>query len=62
MRRHGYCWRAEPAQLVADAGLPGAPAGQLLLPAEGTMATAGITQNTEPAREARAAAQLRLAR
>ncbi|WP_185124331.1 hypothetical protein [Streptomyces sp. TLI_185] len=47
---------------MADAGLTGTPAWQLLLPAEGTMATAGITQNTEPAREARAAARLLLAR
>jgi len=46
---------------VVDAGLPGALAGQLFLLAEGAMVTAGITQSTEPAREAREAARLLLA-
>ncbi|GGI97213.1 TetR/AcrR family transcriptional regulator [Streptomyces brasiliensis] len=44
--------------LVADAGLPGALAGQLYLLAEGAMVTAGITRATEPARQAREAARV----
>lgn len=47
-------------ELVAAAGLPGSLAGQLFLLAEGAMVTAGITRSTEPARQARAAAELLL--
>lgn len=60
VRAHKRAFREYLAGLVADAGLPGALAGQLFLLAEGAMATAGITRSTEPAREAREAARLLL--
>ena len=60
VRAHKGAFREYLAGLVADAGLPGALAGQLFLLAEGAMVTAGITQSTEPAREAREAARLLL--
>ncbi|MDN3026824.1 TetR/AcrR family transcriptional regulator [Streptomyces sp. S.PB5] len=53
---HKAAFRDYLAALVADAGLPGALAGQLFLLAEGAMVTAGITRSTEPARVARDAA------
>lgn len=58
VRAHKQAFRGYLAGLVADAGLPGTLAGQLFLLAEGAMVTAGITGETEPAREARAAARL----
>ncbi|MFF4803055.1 TetR/AcrR family transcriptional regulator [Streptomyces sp. NPDC001351] len=58
VRAHKGAFREYLAGLVADAGLPGALAGQLFLLAEGAMVTAGITQSVEPAREAREAARL----
>ena len=60
VRAHKRAFRAYLAELVADAGLPGALAGQLFLLAEGAMVTAGVTASTEPAREARRAAHLLL--
>ncbi|MDF2265983.1 TetR/AcrR family transcriptional regulator [Streptomyces coacervatus] len=60
VRAHKRAFREYLAGLVADAGLPGALAGQLFLLAEGAMVTAGITQSTEPAGEAREAAWLLL--
>jgi len=45
---------------VTDAELPAALAGQLFLLAEGAMVTAGITENADPAEQARQAAQLLL--
>ncbi|CAL9601374.1 hypothetical protein SUDANB58_05446 [Streptomyces sp. enrichment culture] len=46
--------------LVAEAGLPAALGGQLLLLAEGAMVTAGITRSAEPAARAREAARVLL--
>ncbi|CAL9344429.1 hypothetical protein SUDANB6_00337 [Streptomyces sp. enrichment culture] len=43
--------------LVAEAGLPAALGGQLLLLAEGAMVTAGVTRSAEPAARAREAAR-----
>jgi hypothetical protein len=43
---------------VSTAGLPAAPGDHLFLLAEGAMVTAGVTRSTEPAAQARAAAQL----
>ncbi|MEU6258415.1 TetR/AcrR family transcriptional regulator [Streptomyces sp. NPDC047043] len=60
VRAHKRAFRDHLAGLVADAGLPGALAGQLFLLAEGAMVAAGTTQSTEPAREAREAARLLL--
>lgn len=60
VRAHKKAFREYLGGLVADAGLPGALAGQLFLLAEGAMVTAGITRSTEPAREAREAARLLL--
>ncbi|MEU6147793.1 TetR/AcrR family transcriptional regulator [Streptomyces sp. NPDC047081] len=62
VRAHKQALRDYLAGLVADAGLPGAVAGQLFLLAEGAMVTAGITGSTEPAREAREAARALMAR
>ncbi|MGI5460515.1 TetR/AcrR family transcriptional regulator [Streptomyces sp. CA-249302] len=61
VRAHKQALRDYLAGLVADAGLPGALAGQLLLLAEGAMVTAGITGSAEPAREAREAARTLMA-
>ena len=60
VRAHKGAFRAYLAGLVADAGRPGALAGQLFLLAEGAMVTAGIVGSTEPARQAREAARLLL--
>ncbi|MEV0977101.1 TetR/AcrR family transcriptional regulator [Streptomyces sp. NPDC049915] len=57
VRAHKRAFREYLAGLVADAGLAPELAGQLFLLAEGAMVTAGVTGRTEPADEARAAAQ-----
>ncbi|MEU6372400.1 TetR/AcrR family transcriptional regulator [Streptomyces sp. NPDC046909] len=61
VRAHKQAFRDYLAGLVAEAGLPGALAGQLFLLAEGAMVTAGITGSTRPAVEAREAARALLA-
>jgi AcrR family transcriptional regulator len=60
VRAHKQAFRDYVGGLVADAGLPGALAGQLFLLAEGAMVSAGVTLSAEPAREAREAARLLL--
>jgi AcrR family transcriptional regulator len=60
VRAHKQAFRGYLADLVTDAELPAALAGQLFLLAEGAMVTAGITENADPAEQARQAAQLLL--
>ncbi|MER5469928.1 TetR/AcrR family transcriptional regulator [Streptomyces sp. NPDC002685] len=60
VRAHKAAFRAYLAGLVSTAGLPPALGDHLFLLAEGAMVTAGITQSTEPAEQARAAARLLL--
>ena len=57
-RQHKAAFAAYCPVLVGDAGLPHPLAGQLLLLAEGAMTTAAIAGSPEPAREARAAAEI----
>jgi AcrR family transcriptional regulator len=57
VRAHKRAFREYLGGLVAEAGLPGALAGQLFLLAEGAMVTAGVSGSAEPAREAREAAR-----
>ncbi|MFD5515623.1 TetR/AcrR family transcriptional regulator [Streptomyces sp. NPDC127066] len=59
-RAHKTAFRAYLAGLVSAAGRPAALGDHLFLLAEGAMVTAGITRSTEPAAQARAAAQLLL--
>ncbi|MER5911326.1 TetR/AcrR family transcriptional regulator [Streptomyces sp. NPDC001982] len=58
---HKRAFRDYLDSLASAAELPAALAGQLYLLAEGAMVTAGITRSTEPAGQARAAAEVLLA-
>ncbi|MFJ6835859.1 TetR/AcrR family transcriptional regulator [Streptomyces sp. NPDC091209] len=60
VRAHKAAFRAYLTGLVTAGGLPAALGDHLFLLAEGAMVTAGITLSTEPAAQARAAAQLLL--
>jgi AcrR family transcriptional regulator len=60
VRAHKQAFSDYLALLVAAAGRPATLAGPLFLLAEGAMVTAGITQSTRPAAEAREAARLLL--
>ncbi|GAA2453047.1 TetR/AcrR family transcriptional regulator [Streptomyces glaucus] len=60
VRAHKEALRKYLGTLVADAGLPAALTGRLLLLAEGAMVTAGVTRDTGPARDAREAARVLL--
>ncbi len=60
-REHKRRFRADLGRLVADAGLPDPLTDELLVLAEGAMATAGITGSPEPAAHARRAARTLLA-
>ncbi|WP_367319095.1 hypothetical protein [Streptomyces sp. HUAS ZL42] len=60
VRAHTRAFRDCPAAPVTGAGLPTALGGRLYLLAEGAMVTAGITDGTGPAAEAREAVRLLL--
>jgi AcrR family transcriptional regulator len=59
-RRHKEAFKGYLGALVADAGRPAALADYLLLLAEGAMTTAAISGSPEPAKQAKAAAQVLL--
>lgn len=60
-RAHKQAFRLYLAGLVAAAGRPASLADQLALLAEGAISTAAISGSAEPARQARAAAEVLLA-